>query len=105
MKPSSSGPSRKTSLPSGSAGHPPPPASLPRKALLGMNVETGSPGRKSFTQLSPKRCGQDAAVELRSPPQGNRSFLASPARCSSFGFRNLINTAGWSSTTGLRETP
>ena len=49
MKPSESGPYRNTSLPSGSAAH---CSSHPaEKALLGMSVETGSPGRKSFTQL------------------------------------------------------
>lgn len=50
-------------------------------------------------------CGQDAAAELCSPPEGNHCFLASPALSSSFGFRQQISTVGLSITTGLRGQP
>ena len=73
-----------------------------------MSVATGSPGRKSFTQLGQRTVGQIQqfrSVQLCSPPKGNHGFLASPALCLSFGFRNLINTVGLSSTTGRRGKP
>ena len=84
--------------------HLPPPT--PEKALLGMSVETGSPGRSSFTQLWQRTMGEMQQFSSVPLLRGTSDFLlASPALCSSFGFRNLINMVGLSSTTGLRGKP
>lgn len=68
MKASWSGPRRDTSLPSGSAGHPPPPASHPRKGAVRGQCGNGVIGEKVFHPAVAEDCGQDAAVQLRSAP-------------------------------------
>lgn len=82
-------------------GIPPSPASHSEKQWRQLESEP-------FTQLWLRTVGriqQHSSVWLQSTLERNHCFSASPAPCSTFGFRNPIYTVGLSSTMGLRGEP
>lgn len=78
------------------------PCLPPQKGTVRSEYGKGVTMEKVFHSAVTEDCGQDAAVELCSPPEGNHCFLSSPALSLSFGFMQQISTVGLSTTIGLR---